>query len=243
MTVATAPSERTIRPARWLERAFEIEPHEESYRVAAVEGELPGFLRGTYYLNGPALFYRAGRSLEHWLDGDGMVRALTFDGAAPRYRSRFVRSRKFRAEEEAGRFLYRAFGTAFAGDRLERGIGLASPVNVSVYPWAGRLLAFGEQGLPWELDPETLDTVGEHTFGGRLNAVSPFAAHPAFDKKSGEMYNFGVSFSDSRPTLSLYRFDPTGELVYRRRLPMERPVSVHDFALGGRWAVFHLSPY
>jgi hypothetical protein len=39
-----------------------------------------------------------------------------------------------------------------------RDLALASPVNVSVYPVAGRLLAFGEQGLPWELDPVTLET-------------------------------------------------------------------------------------
>jgi all-trans-8'-apo-beta-carotenal 15,15'-oxygenase len=132
---------------------------------------------------------------------------------------------------------------------LLRGIALASPVNVSVYPFAGKLLAFGEQGLPWELDPETLETVGEHTFGGRLNAVSPFSAHPGFDHvqgeaaKSGEMMSFGVSFSPERPTLNLYRFDEDGGLLYRKRVPLPYPASIHDFGMSQRYAVLYVNPY
>jgi len=38
---------------------------------------------------------------------------------------------------------------------------LEPPVNVSVYPFAGSLLAFGEQTLPYELDPVTLETRGD----------------------------------------------------------------------------------
>lgn len=226
-----------------LERAFELEPREVAYAIDRVEGELPAFLRGTYYLNGPGRFSRGGLSYGHWLDGDGMVCALRFDGGAPTFTSRFVRSTKLRDEEEAGRPLYRTFGTAFEGDRLRRGIGLESPVNVSVYPFGGRLLAFGEQGLPWELDPRTLATRRECSFDGRLNPVSPFAAHPAFDYGTGEMFNFGVSFSPRRPCLHLYRFLAGGELAYRSRLPLEAPISLHDFGLSSGYAVFYLSPY
>ena len=122
------------------------------------------------------------------------------------FTNRFVRSTKFTTEEEAGRPLFRAFGTAFEDDRLMHGVGLQSPVNVSVYPAFGTLLAFGEQGLPWELDPVTLETRGEYTFGGRLNPISPFSAHPNVDPDSGELFNFGISFSARRPCLQLYRF-------------------------------------
>jgi len=229
-----------------LERLFERLPTEADYRVGAelVEGTLPPFLRGTYYVNGPARFARGAVRYRHWLDGDGMACALRFEGdGGARFVNRFVRSAKWNEEEAAGRALYRTFGTAFEGDRLVRGIALASPVNVSIYPWAGRLLAYGEQGLPWELDPQTLETVGEHTFGGRLNPISPFAAHPAFDPDSGEMVNFGVSFASRHPSLTLYRFDPQGELVLRRRHPLDAPRSVHDFALSRSYAAFYLSPY
>jgi all-trans-8'-apo-beta-carotenal 15,15'-oxygenase len=227
-----------------LERAFARTPEERCAPVREVEGSLPSFLRGTYYLNGPARFERGGLRYGHWLDGDGMVCALRFDDDGVTLTSCFVRGSKQRAEEEAGRPLFRTFGTTFEGDRLARGgFSLESPVNVSIYPYAGKLLAFGEQGLPWELDPVTLETRGESTFGGRLGPIAPFAAHPKVDPETGELFNFGVSFAAGAPQLQLYRFGPEGDLVFRRRLPLEGPCSVHDFALSRGNAVFHLSPY
>jgi all-trans-8'-apo-beta-carotenal 15,15'-oxygenase len=226
-----------------LERAFELIPEEGEYRVEEVEGEVPRWLRGTWYVNGPARFRRGGLAYRHWLDGDGYVASLRFGDDGVHFAGRFVRSHKFVAEEDAGRALFRAFGTGFPGDQLLRGVALASPVNVSVYPCAGRLLAFGEQGLPWELDPRTLETRGEHTFGGRLNAVSPFSAHPNLDPATGELFNFGISFAAERPTLTLYRFDRRGGLLYRRRQPLDLPASVHDFGLSQRHAVVYLAPY
>jgi all-trans-8'-apo-beta-carotenal 15,15'-oxygenase len=226
-----------------LERAFSFLPREGSYQVSRVEGRLPGFLRGTYLLNGPARFERGGLRYRHWLDGDGMVCALHFGAGGVRFTNRFVRSAKWVAEEEAGRPLFRTFGTAFAGDQLLRGVALASPVNVSVFPWQGTLLAFGEQGRPWELDPATLETRGEYTFGDRLNPLAPFSAHPKIDPVTHELFNFGVSFAAAQPALNLYRFTHADELAYRRRLPLEYPCSLHDFALSQRHAIFYLSPY
>ena len=142
-----------------LERAFDSVPEEHCCRVETIEGELTAGLRGTYYLNGPGRFQRGDLRYGHWLDGDGMITALRFGPDGAHLTCRYVRGDKWRAEEEAGRPLFRAFGTAFEGDRLKRGgIGLESPVNVSVFPYRGTLLAFGEQGLPWELDPVTLET-------------------------------------------------------------------------------------
>jgi len=198
-----------------LEKAFAFVPRERCGPVT-VEGDVPAFLRGTYYLNGPARFERGSVRYRHWLDGDGMVCALTLSGDAEegtRFACRFVRSGKWTAEEEAGEALFRTFGTAFPGDRLVRGIALESPVNVSVYPWAGTLLALGEQGLPWELDPVTLETRGLYNFGGALNPVTPFAAHPKIDPETGELFNFGISFASAQPNLNIYRFDPSGRLL------------------------------
>ena len=227
-----------------LDAAFARAPEERSGPVREIEGAVPGFLRGTYYLNGPARFERTGLRYGHWLDGDGMVCALRFNEDGASLTSRFVRGAKWRAEEEAGSALFRAFGTAFSGDRLSRGgVTLESPLNVSIYPYRGALLAFGEQGLPWELDPETLETRGEYSFDGRLGPVAPFAAHPKLDPETGELFNFGISFAAGAPQLQFYRFGPDGALIYRRRLPLPGPCSVHDFALSRRYAVFHLSPF
>ncbi|HEX9671589.1 MAG TPA: carotenoid oxygenase family protein [Thermoanaerobaculia bacterium] len=225
-----------------LERAFDFLPEERSEAVA-VAGELPAWLRGTLYVNGPGRFERGGLRYRHWLDGDGLIEALRCDEDGARFTCRFVRSVKWTAEEEAGRALFRAFGTAFPGDRLLRGIALESPVNVSVLPYAGTLLACGEQGLPWEIDPETLATRGPYTFGGGLGPIAPFSAHPKLDPASGELWNFGVSFASAQPALNVYRCTAGGKLAARKRLPLPYPCSLHDFALAPRHAVFYLSPY
>jgi len=226
-----------------IERAFSLEPREESYCIENIEGEIPEYVRGSYYLNGPARFSRGSFIYRHWLDGDGMVRALRFANGRVHFTSRFVRSAKLVAEEEAGRPIFRTFGTSFEDDRLKRRIALESPANVSVYPYQNSVLAFGEQGLPWELDPVTLETRGEYNFGGSLNDISPLAAHPKFDSATGEMFNFGIAYSAVEPHLNLYRFGAGGELIYRKRLPLPYPCSIHDFSLSQNYVVFYLSPY
>lgn len=225
-----------------LEAAFAVPPAEFGPSPVALEGTLPEFLRGSLYLVGPARFERGGQRYRHWLDGDGMVVALHFGDGAPQAAARYVRSEKWIEEETAGRAIYRTFGTAFAGDRLRRGRSLASPANVSVQPFAGRLLVFGEQGLPYVLDPRSLDTRGRFDFGC-LNEATPFAAHPAIDPTSGELVHFGISFAADRPLLHLFHFDASGALAARSRVELQYPYSVHDFSLTGRFAVFVLSPY
>jgi all-trans-8'-apo-beta-carotenal 15,15'-oxygenase len=226
-----------------LARAFSLDPHELCYTIEDIDGEIPEFIRGTYYLNGPAKFTRAGLRYRHWLDGDGMVCALRFEPEQISFMNRFVRSTKFVAEEAAGQPIFRTFGTSFTTAQMKRGFALESPVNVSVYPYNGTLLAFGEQGLPWELDPVTLDTRGVFTFRGHLNEISPFSAHPKFDPTTGEMFNFGIFFSATQPQLNVYRFDAHARLRYRKRLLLEYPCSVHDFSLSPNYMVFYLSPY
>lgn len=226
-----------------MSRLFEIEAVEGDRELTLQDGAIPPWIRGQYYVNGPGRFGRGDRRYHHWLDGDGLVTRVGFRDGAADATSRFVRSRKWLDEEEAGEALYRTFGTAWEGDRLRRGIALEGPVNVSVWRWRDTLLAFGEQGLPYELDPASLETRGEFTFGGRLNAVSPLSAHPHFDPVTGELFNFGISFAKRNPNLTLYRFLPDGRLAYRTRLPMPYPASVHDFMLGPEHVIFYVSPH
>src|SRR5262249_43391742 len=128
-----------------------FEPRAEGLvELYATQGAIPTSLCGTYYLNGPANFRRGDFTYTHWLDGDGLVRAIRFANGRATHCSRFVRSRKYKDEQAAGGPLYRAFGTTFPGDRLRRRIALESPVNVSVYQFEQHLFAFGEQCLPWE---------------------------------------------------------------------------------------------
>lgn len=225
-----------------LERCFLFDSVEDSYGISGITGRVPEWLRGTYYINGPARFERGGQRYKHWLDGDGMVCALRFSDDGVRFTNRFVGTQKLRDENSAGKFLYREFGTAFHGDRLHRKVMLEPPVNVSVYPYAGRVLAFGEQSVPVELDPDTLETRGDYDFGASLNEVSPFAAHAKIDPTTGHLVNFGISFSVTEPMLNVYEFDAVGGFIRRRRHRLKYQHSVHDFGFTPNYVVFYLHP-
>ncbi|MEM8930159.1 MAG: carotenoid oxygenase family protein [Acidobacteriota bacterium] len=243
MTTSAETTSAATDHAPLLERAFEIEVAEGAWDLVA-DGSIPSFVRGAYYLNGPSRFRVGEVAYRHWLDGDGAVSRLAFDGSSTvRFTHRFVRSRKWTDEQDADAAVYRTFGTAFEGDQLKKRIALESPANVSAFRFGDDLLAFGEQSLPYALDPETLDTRGEHTFGGRLNAISPISAHPCLDPTSGEMFNFGISFSARQPSLTLYRWAADGELIFRRRHPLPYPCSTHDFILGPDHVIFYHSPH
>lgn len=232
----------TVDLAPFLERCFLFDAVEDSYPIASISGAIPSAIRGTYYVNGPARFERAGMRYKHWLDGDGMICALRFSDRGVDFVSRFIRTPKLNEEEAAGRFIYRGFGTSFPGDRLWRSVMLQPPVNVSVYPFAGTLLAFGEQTLPYELDPLTLETWGQYDFHGKLNEVSPFAAHAKIDPRNGNMLNFGISYAADAPVANVYEFDPSGVLIRRKRHSLDLPHSNHDFGVTPSRVVLFLSP-
>ncbi len=224
-------------------RASQRRSSAEQRCVPRIEGEVPGLPARHLLPERPRPLRARRRRYRHWLDGDGMVCALRFGAEGVRFTSRYVRGTRLAEEEAAGRPLYRSFGTAFPGDRLVRGVALESPLNVSIYPWGESLLAFGEQGLPWELDPETLETRGPSISAARVNPVSPFAAHPKIDPRDRGAVQLRHQFR-LRPA------EPQPLPLRRRREPRlpppsaaRGPGSLHDFCLSGRHVIFHLGPY
>ena len=207
------------------------------------QGEVPADLRGSYYFNGPANLQRGEFRYRHWLDGDGFVRAVHIRDGKAEMVSRFVRTKKFEDEARAGEPLYRTFGTSFPNDRLRRRVALETPANVSVFPFGGKLFAFGEQALPWELNCETLETIGEFNFNDELIEISPFSAHPKIDRAGGRLCNFGLKYLLKGTKLCYWEFDESFCKVMGGEFALPRPVSIHDFALSEKYAAFYMSPY
>ena len=57
----SAAAEQVLAPH--LERCFWFDAIEDSYEIHDVTGSIPRWLRGTYYVNGPACFERAGNAI------------------------------------------------------------------------------------------------------------------------------------------------------------------------------------
>ncbi|GFO57448.1 dioxygenase [Geomonas sp. Red276] len=207
-----------------------------------VEGELPAEVRGTLFRNGPALFDRGGLRKRNLLDGDGMVQAFVFRDDGVWYRNRFVRTRKFIDEEAAGRFVYPSWSTqapgGFWGNFLR--MNFLGQAGITVFPWRGRLYAFDECALPYEMDPVTLSTYGESRLG-LPEGFTIYAAHAKFDPISGDWLHFGILYGPT-PQLHLTIFAADGSLRAHRFLPMPRKVYLHDWFVTRRYLLLSLHP-
>ena len=182
-----------------FERALEKNPSLLGYQTVAsrklatdtpvIEGKLPDSLTGTLFRNGPAQHNLKDERYHHWFDGDGMVNAYRFAGGTMSHLGRIVETKKYLAEQKAGRFLYPAFGTHVENAALVRSPDTVNAANISVLPMEDRLYALWEGGSAYELDSETLETIGPKVWSDQTEGV-PFSAHPRVDT-DGTVWNFG----------------------------------------------------
>ena len=108
---------------------------------------------------------------------------------------------------------------------------IRSTANTNIVFFNGKLLACKEDGPPFAMDPNTLETIGVCDFDGQLESAT-FTAHPKFDPKTGEMVCFGYEAKgDGTPDINYYTFDSNGKM--RENVWLTSPVvaMIHDFAV------------
>jgi carotenoid cleavage dioxygenase-like enzyme len=227
--------DRTCVPidARWLggiENATEM----RGARLTTLEGALPPGIRGVLYRNGPGLFERAGERRPHWFDGNGGILRLAFDGQGVTADYRFIRTEAFEADERAGRFTVPMFDYLPEGTPLERTVlRSGNAANTNVWHFEGRLLALYDGGRPVELNPTTLDTVGEVSLGG-LEEREVFGAHPR-PFINGQALALSATFGPGGGVCLLV-LDRRGDIAKRVPLPGMR-MPPHDFIDAGPFLV------
>ncbi len=201
----------------WLDGNFAPVTAEVERAPLEVDGALPPELVGTYVRNGSNPV--SGVS-PHWFFGDGMVHGVRLEhGKAAWYRNRYVHTTMYEARA--------AFGQGPPG-------GASNQSNVSAIWHGGRLLTSGEVGLPYRLDPATLDTLGPFDFAGRL--TSAFTAHPKIDPTTGRLHGFGYGFVP--PFLTYWIVEPDGTLSHSSVVDIPASTMIHDFAITEHHAVF-----
>ena len=201
-----------------------------------IEGRWPRELQGVLYRNGPGLMSRAGQRYRHWFDGDGLVQAWRFQDGQASHLARFVRTTKFQAEQQAGRFLLPTLGTAIPPERPISGADSLNTANTSVLRLQDKLYALWEGGSAYEMEADSLATLGPKAWAPELRGM-PFSAHPKVEP-DGRVWNFG---SNSQ-ALMIYQLSPQGQLLRQQLLRLPMPAMVHDFAVSQRFLVFLLAP-
>jgi carotenoid cleavage dioxygenase-like enzyme len=203
-----------------------------------VAGEIPAGMRGALYRTGPNPQFEPRDPNHHWFAGDGMIHGFYLEGGKAAYRNRYVRTPKWRLENEAGRSLFGTFGNPMTSDPdvLGKDSGVA---NTNIVWHAGRLLALEEGHRPFEMDPKTLDSLGYvEAYRGRTTA------HPKLDPTSGEMVWFGYSVGDMpfSPGMSYGVTDAAGSVVRRDDFQAPYASMVHDFMVTETHVLFPVLP-
>lgn len=220
-------------------------PREHGFEPLAVDGSIPADLRGTQYRNGPGLVELMGRRYGHWFDGDGLISAVRFSDAGAHGAAKITQTQGLLEERERGKPYFGAYGTRPPGMfnpmrviRAAKGTS-KNPANTALMDWDARLFALCEIGRPFEVDPETLDAIGETDLGGVI--PRSFSAHPHGVAARGAQYNIGTRIG--RPNaLDLFVMRADGSAGRLVTLPLEAPTMVHDFAVTERHAVIFVAP-
>lgn len=194
-------------------------------------GELPPDLSGMFVRNGPNPQHQP-IGQYHWFDGDGMLHGVEISNGQATYRNRYVRTRGWNIEHEAGKAVWSGL---LEPPQMDNPHGPGKNTANTALVWhAGQFLAVWEGGAPHNIQLPELATIGEYTYNNKL--TSPFTAHPKVDPVTGEMMFFGYSFAP--PYLQYGVVSPQGELL--QTVPIELPMAVmmHDFAITENYTIF-----
>ncbi|MBV8191196.1 MAG: carotenoid oxygenase family protein [Alphaproteobacteria bacterium] len=208
-----------------------------------VSGELPKELCGTLYRNGPNPQF-APRGPYHWFGGDGMIHAFHLENGNVSYKNRWVRTPKWRLENQEGEALFGTFGNPMFTDPKVQSVN-STIANTNIVWHGGKLLALEEAHAPVSLDAKSLMPVGAkdgyETFGDKL--CGPFTAHPKLDPKTGEMVFFGYSATGRfTKQVSIQSVTEDGKVTRAEILDGPYPSMIHDFAVTRNWIIVPIFP-
>ena len=210
--------------------------------LEVISGRIPEELNGAYIRNGPNPRYEP-VSYNYPLEGDGMLHAVRFAGGKASYHNRYVRTRSFEIEDNAGRGV---FGGLMAPRPIEPGLlgphddpdnPFKASAFISVMHHGDHLLALGEGEPAWEIGPN-LETLGPWTAG--TDQPIMLGAHNRVHPATGDM--FALSYDIERPTVLIHHIGADGMLRRSFDIALAAPSMIHDFVLTERHIVLLIGP-
>ena len=211
----------------------------DATELDVLDGEIPNDIDGVYLRNTEiAVHEPLGRY--HPFDGDGMLHQIDLHGGHASYRNRFVRTRGFRAEQEAGQSLWGGLADP-PGTSLRPGFGahgaLKDTASTDVIVHAGVALAtFYQCGEAYQLDPLTLEQQGVASWAP-LEGVS---AHPKVDRRTGELLFF--NYSRHAPFMHYGVVDRQRRLAHYVPVALPGPRLPHDMSFSEHFSILNDFP-
>jgi carotenoid cleavage dioxygenase-like enzyme len=207
-----------------------------------IEGKLPEEINGTWYQSVPDAQYPPMLGHDTFISGDGMVRMLRFENGHVDLKQRYVQSERWKNERKARRSLYGLYRNPYTDDPSVRGKGRGAYNTTPIFH-GGRLLALKEDNRGMQIDPDTLETLGECDFNGKLRSQT-MTAHTRPDHETGELYFFGYEASGlASRDVAFCVADKNGALTREEWFQVPYCALMHDFALTKEHVIFPVFPH
>ena len=220
-------------------------------------GTLPKWLAGAVVRNGPGRFTTAKQNCSHLFDGMALLSRFEVDGAtnSVKWASRYLRSQAYKYQVENNDLLYNEFGTAAGVGLVGRAVSLMRGVLkggttdnacVSVVPTSdgGAVCLSEPTRASYVIDPQTLETLGAHSYKG---SDLPGLLHTAHPIPYGDGFVNVATALFPVPKYTVYKSD--GNFQHPRRICDLAPSQAfpdvswhHSFAVGGRYAIVIETP-
>jgi carotenoid cleavage dioxygenase len=229
------PSNHPYRSGAWTPLFEEVDAED----LDVIEGQVPTDLDGVYLRNTQNQVHEPKGRL-HPFDGDGMIHQISFARGKTSYRNRFVRTRGFQAEQEAGRALWS--GMMESPKLAERPgactrPGLKDSSSTDVVVHAGRVLSsYYQCGEGYRLHPQTLENEGIEAW----TPIDGISAHTKLDLATGELLFFNYSLH--APFMHYGVVDAHNKLVHYMPIPLPGPRLPHDMAFTENYAILNDLP-
>jgi carotenoid cleavage dioxygenase len=206
-----------------------------------VEGTLPAEINGSWYRLTPDGQFPPLDPNDTLISGDGMISVFRFEHGHVDFRSRYVMTERLRDDRAARRALHGKYRNPFTDDPGVRGRRRGAANTTPVFH-GGRLLCLKEDSRAMEVDPRTLQTIGEWDYGGRLRSQT-MTAHPRLDVDTGELFFFGYEAGGlATRDVAFCIANRNGELVKEEWFRVPYVSLMHDFAVTKEHVIFPVFP-
>ncbi len=211
-----------------------------------VEGTIPRELDGAFVRVGGEYFYPPSRPDDSPFSTDGYISSFRIKDGSVDFRGRWIKTPRFMKNLAARRQLYGVYRNPFTADPSNDYVDqpyLGTVVNTAPIAHHGKLYALKEDAHPYEIDPNTLDTLGPWNFDGDYKAQT-FSAHPKVDPVSGEMICYGYEATGlCTDDLWIYVVSPQGKVTKEYKVKVPYVSTLHDMVLTQKYMIFPVYGY
>ncbi|EUC51004.1 hypothetical protein COCMIDRAFT_80271 [Bipolaris oryzae ATCC 44560] len=205
-----------------------------------VLGEIPKELNGTFYrvMTDPFVPPHPNNVP---LDGDGHISAFRFHDGRVDMKLKYVETERYLIERRANKAMFGLYRNPYTHHPCVRA-AVDSTANTNLVLWAGHLLALKEGGLPYSVNPNTLET-GVYDPFGQVKSKT-FTAHPKVDPYTDELVVFGYEAKGlATKDIVVYTLDNEGNKKDEQWIQGPWVAAIHDCAITPNWLILVLWPF